>query len=222
MENVHTRKNAYTVAGLSIGASLITAALTRSRGNVAFRSLLSGLNTGITFSAFFLLRDKTIGPNLVIHAPLPMYAQKRRELGLKPLPKDDDYILNDLQVVKKMENVIENTLSGAIVGGFIRGLLAGPRSILSGALTLGLSAGSVQYLANTLFPAHDDGIAERQVDNRPFSQRFLDMIGIRVLSDEEQLLRLRLLRAQKLRRIKQLEEEIENEQQQPKDETHSS
>jgi len=181
----------------------------------------------VTAATFFTLREFVVSPILVHALPWTQYAWRRHNLGISKTsdPPSKSQTYPDLRKYK----TLDTGLSGAIAGGALRGWKSGPRSILPGALTVGAictllqlaynEAGIVRlhYVSSLNAPASMDASTEPFSSN-PISKpaawnRFLAILGIHQVTEEEYLEKLKASRASYLKHITELERKLPEENQ---------
>ncbi|KDR73651.1 hypothetical protein GALMADRAFT_251427 [Galerina marginata CBS 339.88] len=219
---------------ISASSALITGVYTifRKQPQSGIIVGVAALNSGITAATFFTCREYVVSPALVHFAPWLQYARRRRELGIDLSTPTEPGSLLDLHTNK----LLDSALSGAITGGMLRGIRSGRRAILPGMVMTGVACSFLQYGYNELSIMRLRYIAKLNEEDRaavtvPSSkprtaipdrsepsttspsavQLFLSMIGVRPLSDEEYLAKMKRTRNAYLKRIAELELQKEEE-----------
>ncbi|KAF8635498.1 hypothetical protein AX17_003888 [Amanita inopinata Kibby_2008] len=196
--------------------------------------LLAGtaaVNGGITAATFFGIREYAVSPLLVSTLPWTQYTRRRRELGLAEHgghPADEPLTFSE----KRRHKLLDSGVSGAIAGAILRGQKAGRRAIIPGAMTVGAICIVLQYAFNEADIARLKYLSRRQSTDQelqinatpspeqelftpepspPFMQRMMSTIGIQKISDDEYLERMKKMREIHLRRIAELEKELESD-----------
>ncbi|PPQ63286.1 hypothetical protein CVT24_006811 [Panaeolus cyanescens] len=193
----------------------------------------STINSAITASAFFSVRELAISPLLVQLSPLKQHTDQRQALSLKSETgsKSTTPIPNEMSWSSlRTHNLLDSGLSGALVGGVLRGIKSGPRSIPSGSITTGIICTLLQYGYNEITTSrlrYISKLREEQLESTEStpapnaipplstSQQLLRLIGVSQLSDEDYLAKMKRQRSSYLKRIEELEQQIsENDKQQ--------
>ncbi|KAK2466706.1 hypothetical protein APHAL10511_000964 [Amanita phalloides] len=204
---------AYTVAQGTLITSALSAFATGLYA-IAYRnpnySLLAGaaaLNSGITAATFFGLREYAISPTLK-HA------------------RQDTLSLSWTD--RRTHHLLDSGLSGAAAGGILRGWKSGPAAVLPGAATAATICVLLQYAFNEAGiarlryasrhyaspaepPLHHGLDYERSEPSPTLAQRMLNVIGVRKMADDEYLNQMKKTRDHHLRRMAQLEMQLEAE-----------
>jgi len=125
----------------------------------------------------------------------------------------------------RCNKLLDSGLSGIITGAALRGIQTGPRAVLPGAMIVGAAATVLQYGYNELSIMRlryisslrrseenrkTTGTALNQITDSPF-QSLLKLFGVVPISDEEYLAKLKRSREIYLKRIGELENQIEEE-----------
>ncbi|KAF8163622.1 hypothetical protein B0H34DRAFT_330712 [Crassisporium funariophilum] len=181
--------------------------------NTQHTGLLVGtaaLNSGITAATFFSFREFVTSPVLTRVAPWAQYAYRRRELDIES-PSD---VLTSPSVNMSIEDLrtnklLDSAIAGAVTGGLLRGLKSGRRAVLSGILTAGAVCTLLQYGCNEISLARLRYISRLQEGNRP--AQLLKTVGLLPVSDEEYLNKMERTREVYLKRIAELERQVEEE-----------
>ncbi|KAG6861542.1 hypothetical protein C0995_015275 [Termitomyces sp. Mi166 len=196
----------------------------------ALMSMAAGVNSGVTACSFFALREIVISPLLVNTLPWPQYSRRRRDLGISH-PDDLPAEPPTWSDVRK-HNTLDSGLSGAIAGGALRGWKSGPRAILPGMLTIGAvctllqlvyneaSVSRLRYISGLKVKAPaNEAPATPAIRTKTASERFLTLIGIHQVTEEEYLEKMKATRDSHLRRIAELEQQLaaEKAQEESKD-----
>ncbi|KAG5642877.1 hypothetical protein DXG03_001919 [Asterophora parasitica] len=120
----------------------------------------------------------------------------------------------------RKHNTLDTGLSGALAGGALRGWKAGPRAILPGALTIGAACTLLQLAFNEAAITRVKYISGLSVSapvkpatppSKPLFERFLGMFGLQPVTDEQYVEKLKATRDGHLKRIAELEQQIETE-----------
>lgn len=203
----------------------------RRKPNPGFLTAAAVLNSSASASVFFGCREFVVSPLLIHFATGEQYERQRQRLGKSPVTKDETSTLpamswNDL----RWNKLLDSGLSGMLTGAALRGFRTGVRAILPGALVVGaattflqygyneLSVMRLRYVSNlhksTSVEEHASGKTVTQALNdvsEPAFQSLMKLFGVIPLSDEEYLAKLRKSREIYLRRIGELEKQIEAE-----------
>jgi len=132
--------------------------------------------------------------------------------------------------------VLDSAVSGTVAGGLLRALKSGPRAAVPGAITVGTICTLLQLGYNevgiqrlkfisrgqnseavsrsTVMPqAKIDAEASEDTAEQPspWKEKVLSIMGVRKVSEEEYLERLKVQRKHHLIRIQQLEQKLEEE-----------
>ncbi|KAF7294750.1 WD-REPEATS-REGION domain-containing protein [Mycena indigotica] len=164
----------------------------------------AAFNSTVTAATFFSIREYLVIP-------------ARQQIQDSP-PSPSELSWTDLRT----HHLVDSGISGVVTGGLIRGLTAGRRVVLPAALTVGAVSLVLQGAYNELHVQRIKyiGNASRQPtvvpvvvepDKRPLRQRMLEAVGIRTLSNEEILDKLKQERERHLARIAELEAELKTE-----------
>ncbi|THU85645.1 hypothetical protein K435DRAFT_869066 [Dendrothele bispora CBS 962.96] len=209
-------------------------AVTTGKPNYGALTTAAAINSGVSAFTFFSFREYLVSPCFVYALPLAQYERKRAEMRLQPGEELPQLTWNQIRTDK----LLDSGASGFATGGLIRGIAAGPRAVLSGGVTAGFLCSLLQYMYNELkvarliYLSHKSNVAQKQslpdssiprtVDvhnglsnpptfGKPWTARMLKYIGIRTLSDEEYLETLKLQRDGHLKKIAELEKELEGD-----------
>ncbi|KAH0583535.1 hypothetical protein H2248_009162 [Termitomyces sp. 'cryptogamus'] len=190
-------------------------------------AIAAGVNSGVTACSFFALREIVISPLLVNTLPWPQYSRRRHDLGISH-PNDwptDTPTWSDL----RQHNTLDSGLSGAIAGGVLRGWKSGPRAILPGMLTIGAvctllqlayneaTVSRLRYISGLKVKAPaNEAPAAPAPRSKTASERFLTLIGVHQVTEEEYLEKMKATRDRHLRRIAELEQQLATEKAQEK------
>ncbi|KAF8969645.1 hypothetical protein BDZ97DRAFT_2072267 [Flammula alnicola] len=192
------------------------------------------INSGVTGATFFTVREFSVSPALNRVAPWAQYAQRRRELGIDA-PSSEALSPSPIALPELRTNkLLDSGVSGAVTGGLLRGIRSGRRAALPGMLTGAVACTLLQYGYNQLnllrlryiskvkgedrttgdvpvLRTGSDGTT--QAGERPvsFLEAVLKTIGMKPISDEEYLAKLKKTREVYLTRIAELEGQAEEE-----------
>ncbi|KAJ3972690.1 hypothetical protein EV361DRAFT_797646, partial [Lentinula raphanica] len=180
----------------------------------------AGINGGISGATFFSIREFGISPLLVATLPFAQYERRRKE---------GSDVAENLQWSEiRTDRLLDSALSGSLTGGILRGMTKNLRGISAGALSAGVVCTLLQYIYNesriirleylvhqretsaTSLPRSTVSV-ETGNPSRSWTERLLQAIGIRAVSDEEHLDLLRKQRDAHLKRIHEIEQEVERE-----------
>ncbi|KAG7449072.1 uncharacterized protein BT62DRAFT_1073604 [Guyanagaster necrorhizus] len=189
--------------------------------NYAELSAAAAINSGATAATFFSLREYVISPVLVRTIPGVQYARRRRDAGISKLPTDGDMSENVSWTEMRSSKLLDTGISGAITGGFLRGITAGRYAVVSGGITAGIASILVQLGYNELRVTRLKYVSQqssRPADPGPTQNRWADRratvmswFGLSKYSDEEFLESMKAQRLQYLARIGELERQLERE-----------
>ncbi|KAF9447262.1 hypothetical protein P691DRAFT_654045, partial [Macrolepiota fuliginosa MF-IS2] len=181
----------------------------------------AALNSGITAAAFFSLREFIVSPILVYTMPTEQYERRRRELGIdtsSPEAENKTSTTPNPQLSSmRGRKVLDSAVSGAATGALLRGWKSGPRAVLPGAITVGtvctlLQLGYNEFGIQRLKYVSRQHTSETDPQTTPIPQTIiLSLMGVRKVSEDEYLARLRLQREHYLLKIKELERKVEEE-----------
>jgi len=228
-------KSIWTVGLGTITISTTSAFVTGLYGiirNTPHTGILVGtaaINSGITAGTFFSIREFGISPILTHVAPWRQYVHRRRELGISNSLDDVDKLSwSDLRASK----LLDSGVAGAVTGGLLRGLKTGRHAIVSGAITASAACILLQYACNELRIARLRYISTLQEENKSLItqpsltphngkqvyepsgsvfQQILKAAGLIPVSDEEYLAKLKRTREVYLKRMVELEQQVEEE-----------
>ncbi|KAJ7905684.1 hypothetical protein B0H14DRAFT_2327258, partial [Mycena olivaceomarginata] len=178
----------------------------------------SAFNSAITAATFFTLREYLFSPTIRVAVD---YSRQRREsidqnvINAAP----DDLSWSGL----RSRNLLDSGLSGAATGGILRGLTAGRRTVGPAAITAGMACVLLQAAYNEmdiqrikyvgrLSQAPETVVVPVEKPTTPsVTARLLGLFGAKPLSDEELLAKLRREREKHLKRMQELEQDLEAE-----------
>ncbi|KAF9469369.1 hypothetical protein BDZ94DRAFT_1182175 [Collybia nuda] len=214
----------------SIGSAFLTGIFGIVAKNAHY-GLLAGaaaVNSGVTAVTFFGIREYAVSPILVSSLTWPQYVRRRRELGIgnNQLELPEKVSWSDLRKHKTLDSGI----SGFAAGGLLRGWKSGPKAILPGALTAGAICTLLQMAYNELGVTRlkyisrlnkEDPISKIDVPSistpipqggaKSFSEKVLTLVGLQPISDDEHLAKMKIKRETYLKRIAELEAQLEVE-----------
>ncbi|KAF8643846.1 hypothetical protein AX16_008863 [Volvariella volvacea WC 439] len=186
----------------------------------------AAVNSGLTAGAFFSIREFIVSPILVSAVPGAHYARRRRMLGINR-ERDDEYNLSATPSWSELRTykIVDTAASGAITGGLFRGWRSGPKAVLPGAITAAAFCALLQVAYNELGIYRINYISkssERQSraqapakpasqEGLPWTQRIWSWFGVRKMTDEEYLEKLKRTRDYHLKRIEELEQQVAEE-----------
>ncbi|EKM82431.1 hypothetical protein AGABI1DRAFT_124899 [Agaricus bisporus var. burnettii JB137-S8] len=187
----------------------------------------SALNSAITATTFFSLREFVVSPIFVYTLPFEQYERRRREFDIeKTIFATQGVTSGDVNISSTRSNkLLDSAVSGAITGGILKGIKTGTKGILErsayvGAvcmfLQLAYNEFGIQRLkyisrSNSMETPTLPTTGEPSEDSRSWKEKALGLIGVRRMSSEEYLERMKLQREQYIKRIKELEREREEE-----------
>ncbi|RDB22273.1 hypothetical protein Hypma_010602 [Hypsizygus marmoreus] len=198
-----------------------------------FIAAAAAINSGVTAVTFFGIREYLISPLLVSTLPWPQYVRRRRELGINDASDDSSSALgpptwSDL----RQHKTLDTGISGVLAGGALRGWKSGPRAIVPGALTIGAVCTLLQLAYNEIgitrlrYVSGLNGTLSVPKSSSPpsksLSQRFLGLLGLQAVTDEEYLAKMKTTRDSHVKRIAELERQIQQEQVKDSEENKSS
>ncbi|KAJ6597056.1 hypothetical protein DFH09DRAFT_110519 [Mycena vulgaris] len=184
----------------------------KRQGNLAFAS---AFNSGVTAATFFTIREYVVSPTL---GTAIGYSRERIGTADEANPTLDQLSWSSL----RKHDLLDSGVSGAATGGLLRGITSGRRTIASGALTAGIVCVLLQAAYNELGIQrikYVGKISQPNINEVPtyapakpsLTTRILGTFGVRMLSDEELLVKFRRERDVHLKKIQQLERELEEE-----------
>ncbi|KAF9558001.1 hypothetical protein CPC08DRAFT_667974 [Agrocybe pediades] len=175
-------------------------------------------NGALTGASFFACREYVVSPTLVRFAPWKQYARRRHELGMDAASENalPPRSLRDLRTNK----LLDNGTSGALVAGILRAVRSGGQGVIPGMLVAGTACTILQYGYNEMSIARLKYLSKQREDislptveqtgpSKPWSERLLALVGVRVLSDEEYLEKMKKKRDAYLLQIADLERKRE-------------
>ncbi|KAJ7273298.1 hypothetical protein C8J57DRAFT_270875 [Mycena rebaudengoi] len=199
-------------------AHVLLACTRRSRGSAGnIFAAASAFNSAVTAATFFSLSGIRCQPkSYVLHLDQTILQSKitfPQHLSWSRL---------------RRHNLLDSGVSGAVTGGILRGITAGRRTVVPAAITAGaacvalqaayneLSIQRIKYVGKTLSQNSPSALqvptpAVPQTTKPPLKNRILGLFGVKVLSNEELLVKLRRQRDSHLTRIRELEQELEQE-----------
>ncbi|TFL07542.1 hypothetical protein BDV98DRAFT_599831 [Pterulicium gracile] len=212
----------YGTVAASACSAFITSVVSTLRGNIRTAPSLAGtsaFSTGIAASVFFGIREYAVTP--VVQGRL-----EHRLAPSPPLPDDGPSSLSQLSSHK----LVDSAVSGMVAGGLLNAWRHGRSSILSGALTAGVFCTALQFAFNKAMVARLRMISDRAnggavaIPDAPkhspfFLEGIISSIGFNRMDQGQYLEALKKTRDGHLRKIKELEAEIERDgvQDTPKD-----
>uniref|UniRef100_A0A0W0F855 Uncharacterized protein n=1 Tax=Moniliophthora roreri TaxID=221103 RepID=A0A0W0F855_MONRR len=198
----------------------------KGKPNYGVLSVSAAVNSGISAATFFSIREYIAIP--ILH-------------GQETVSNTDPKGTQESWTGVRTDKLIASGLSGFATGGIVRTLtgvytvslfdslklttsrLAGPRTALSGATAASVICTTLQYIVNELKVVRLQYLAEKAKHHErlgiqpspsppePWTKSILKFIGITPLSNEEYLKKLRLQRDIHLKRIVELETQLEKE-----------
>ncbi|KAK7019331.1 WD-repeats-region domain-containing protein [Favolaschia claudopus] len=194
---------------VSVASTCITGLYATFTGRTHQRlATSSALNSTITSATFFTLREYIFSPFV------------RIAIGRKENTSSDNLSWSDL----RRRNLLDSGLSGAATGGIYRGLTAGRRTIGRAATTAGIACVVLQVAYNELAIQRIKYVAglsqtsaagvKQPEFSEPWTTKMLSVLGVRPVSDEELLDKLRRERTKHLEKIQELEHQVEAERKQ--------
>ncbi|KAL9715419.1 hypothetical protein Ac2012v2_002082 [Leucoagaricus gongylophorus] len=101
-------------------------AIFKGHEHPGFLASSAALNSGITATTFFALREYIVSPVLVHTVPLEQYERRRRQLGISQnsLETDSSNTNSSSPHFSSIRNqkILDSALSGMATGGLLRGL----------------------------------------------------------------------------------------------------
>ncbi|KAG6817794.1 hypothetical protein H0H87_003202 [Tephrocybe sp. NHM501043] len=191
--------------------------ISRRSPQYALLAVAAGVNSGVTAFSFFALRELAISPILIRTLSWSQYARRRQELGISH-PHDPPLEAATYSDLRK-HNTLDSGLSGALAGGALRGWKSGPRAILPGALTISAACTLLQILYNEASISrlrYISGLKNKSPaveapaapPIKPTLERFLSFIGVRQVTDQQYIDKMKATRDMHLKRIAELEQQI--------------
>ncbi|ESK89875.1 voltage gated chloride channel domain-containing protein [Moniliophthora roreri MCA 2997] len=180
----------------------------KGKPNYGVLSVSAAVNSGISAATFFSIREYIAIP--ILH-------------GQETVSNTDPKGTQESWTGVRTDKLIASGLSGFATGGIVRTLTAGPRTALSGATAASVICTTLQYIVNELKVVRLQYLAEKAKHHErlgiqpspsppePWTKSILKFIGITPLSNEEYLKKLRLQRDIHLKRIVELETQLEKE-----------
>lgn len=210
-----------------------TYALAKRRGQViaGIYAASAALNCGIAGATFFSVRGYVIVPLLDQAVPSRLRERERESPRRAPevLPeasRSDGVTWGAM----RLNRVLDSALSGGITGSVLNTWRRGTRGTFTGMMFGSVFCTLGQVLYNEMgvqrlkfisrrypipsqppTPSTVSGPAEPSVPKKPLLDRMIHVIGINRLSDEEYLVQMREKRAAYLRRIENLETQLEED-----------
>ncbi|KAJ7775036.1 hypothetical protein B0H16DRAFT_1303382, partial [Mycena metata] len=176
----------------------------------------SALNSAITAATFFTVREYVVSPTI---GTVANYSRERRreEIQNNNAPRE-----NISWWSLRRHNLLDSGVSGAATGGLLRGLTMGRRTVVPAAITAGIACVLFQAAYNELGIQRIKYVGRlsqqpKAVPAAPppagpsLTARILGAFGVKPLSDEELLLRFKRERDKHLKRIEELEREVDAE-----------
>ncbi|KAJ6525622.1 hypothetical protein B0H19DRAFT_1198028 [Mycena capillaripes] len=172
----------------------------------------SAFNSAVTAATFFTIREYVVSPT--IGAATHYSRQRRGSL-------DENNNANLSWSGLRRHNLLDSGVSGAAVGGLLRGLTAGRRTTGPAAITAGMACVLLQaaynelgiqrikYVSNLSQQSETSAVTPEVPVEPSLSTRFLGVFGVRSLSDEELLVKFRRERETYLKKIEELERGLE-------------
>ncbi|KAL0578689.1 hypothetical protein V5O48_003309 [Marasmius crinis-equi] len=199
----------------------------KQKPNYGVLSFGAAVNGGITAATFFSIREYAISP--VINTAWEG----------NNTTKPDTSPQRTISEIRT-DKLLDTGISGFVTGGMIRGLTAGPRVALPAAVTVGTACTALQFLFNEVKVSRLQYLSKRlpqseqtsaippstslsnstttassntspKPQETSWTSSLLKFVGIRVLSDEEYLTKLYSQRDGHLKRIAELEAQIDKE-----------
>ncbi|KAJ7097770.1 hypothetical protein B0H15DRAFT_1007626 [Mycena belliarum] len=215
---------AWTVATGTVTISVASSCITglyaafsgKRRENLAFAS---AFNSAITAGTFFTLREYVVSPT--IGAALDYSRKRKGTVDEVPddLPAGDHLSWSSL----RRHNLLDSGISGAATGGILRSLQTGRRTVAPAALTAGivcillqaayneLGIQRIRYVGKISRPPEISPAPPQDPPQPAFKTQILGMFGLKLLSDEELLGRYRRERDKHMKKIEELEQELEED-----------
>ncbi|KAJ7172309.1 hypothetical protein C8R46DRAFT_143689 [Mycena filopes] len=202
---------------VSFASTCITGLYATFSGRSQKLASASAVNSAITAGTFFTIREYVVSPTIGTVAD---YSREQRDGQVR---NNDTAPENISWWSLRRHNLLDSGISGAATGGALRGLTAGRRTIAPAAITAGIACVLLQAAYNELRIQRIKYVGKLSQQPKavpippppntgpPLTTRILGALGVKPLSDEELLLRLRRQREKHLTRIQQLEEELEAE-----------
>ncbi|KAJ7709751.1 hypothetical protein B0H17DRAFT_236697 [Mycena rosella] len=201
---------AWTVATGTVTISVASTCVTGLYGAFAGKrhehlAFASAFNSGVTAATFFTIREYVVSPTL---GAAVNYSRERRET-VDYKPTVDPLSWSSL----RRHNLLDSAISGAATGGILRGIKSGRQAVAPGAVTAGIACVLLQAAYNELAIQRIKYIGKVSqhptiavpVEGPSLKTRILGAFGLKELSDEELLGKLRREREKHLRKIQELE-----------------
>ncbi|KAJ3782434.1 hypothetical protein GGU10DRAFT_396845 [Lentinula aff. detonsa] len=171
---------------------------------------LTRINGGISGATFFSIREFAVSPLLVATLHFAQYERRRKE---------SDTLENLKWAEIRTDRLLDSAVSGSLTGGILRGMTRNLRGVSSGAISAGLICTLLQYMYNEsriirleyLVHQREPYATSSPRNIAPWTERLLQTIGIRAVSDEEHLIMLKEQRNAHLKRIAEIEEDLKRE-----------
>ncbi|KAJ7741585.1 hypothetical protein DFH07DRAFT_55648 [Mycena maculata] len=178
----------------------------------------SAFNSAVTTATFFSIREYAVGPTIAVAVG---YSRRRRGIV-----EENDAVPDHLSWSRlRRHNLLDSGLSGAATGGMLRGVTAGRRTVVPAALTAGLACVLLQAAYNELgiqrikyvgkhSPQLETSLVPVETTTpvkQSLTTRILGTLGVKQLSDEELLVKLRRQRETHLEKIRELEGELDED-----------
>ncbi|KAJ4487737.1 hypothetical protein J3R30DRAFT_3279579, partial [Lentinula aciculospora] len=173
----------------------------------------AGINGGISGATFFGIREFAVSPLLVATLPIAHYQRRGKD-------SEDNLQWSEIRT----DRLLDSAISGFLTGGILRGVNRDFRAVSSGAISAGVICTLLQCIYNELKIIRLEYLVhqrEREISSpqtamsssisRPWTERLLQTIGIKAISDQEHLISLKKQRDAHLNRISELEEQIKQE-----------
>ncbi|KAJ7685353.1 hypothetical protein DFH06DRAFT_969222, partial [Mycena polygramma] len=175
----------------------------------------AAFNSAVTAATFFTIREYIVSPTL---GTAVLYSRQRRGDTEEP-HNVDNLSWSSL----RRHHLLDSGVSGAATGGILRGLMAGRRTVAPAAITAGMVCALLQAAYNELgiqrikyvskLP-QSAGVPIPEVPPTPsLTSRILGAVGVQLLTDEELLMKLKQGREKHLKKIAELERELEADKQ---------
>ncbi|KJA14817.1 hypothetical protein HYPSUDRAFT_194783 [Hypholoma sublateritium FD-334 SS-4] len=192
----------------------------------------AAMNSAVTGATFFVVREYAVVPTLTRLVPFEQYARRRRELGIDP-PSTDSSLPSTVSPSDiRRDKILDSAVSGSITGSLLRGIRSGRSAIVPGFIMGTAVAAILQYSYNEINLSRLRYISKLNQENRTavpkpvirprnsppspeptetWMEVFLKTIGMTPVTDEEYIAKMKKTRDVYLKRIHELEVQLETE-----------
>ncbi|KAJ7174016.1 hypothetical protein C8R43DRAFT_634420 [Mycena crocata] len=184
--------------------------ITERHEHLAFAS---AVNSAVTAATFFTIREYIVSPTIRVAVDSSRQRRPNVEGDAGPLSWSS----------LRKEKLVDSGVSGAATGGMLRGMMAGRGTVAPAALTAGMACiilqaaynevrvQRIKYVGKISRPPKSNPVPTEAPSKQPLSSRILGFFGLKVITDEELLTRLKREREGHLKKIQELEREIEED-----------